>query len=641
MTAAFPSTMHKYFISVSCALLACAVWIEIKSQTYTPFLPGIVCLILAHLIYVAFKRNPARKALFSLRSLIWLIYFGFCIGLTCTPIDDIFHRDWFKRPYTSYHWLCVSLLGVTSSIAFFVSCTLKGESRLSDFVAYWTKKIWRAQDRLLVVCCTVWVFAGTNLISYFVFEHIPHVQDSIAQLFQAKIFASGHLTAAPPPIPDFFQYFYDNLIITKNQWYSQYPPAHSFFLMLGLLLKAPWIINPLFASFSVMLLYGITRQYYTSREARLAILLFSVSPFFLFMSASYMNHVPTLFFSLLFLFTLNKSRGENNPWYALLCGLSLGILLNIRMGEAVMMGAVFVSVYLISAIRHRQYVSLAAFSAAFIILAGVLLGYNYATNGNPLLFGYQLRWGANHTLGFAESTVITTPPHTPLRGLGHTLSNFIALNQNLFEWPVPSLLFIAIFFMPYLFKKNHYDYWLLAGLFGSPVFYFFYFYQDICLGPRFFFNSLPFAVILTARAILQISNRICTTQHGMLRNCSNIITCLFVLSVLFAGTVRIPRLIAFYSNSFWEVDNKLMEKVRELGLHDAVIFQKSYGLKGNTLGSGFLHNEPDLNNSIVFAKDLGCRNDELIRFFPGRKYYLASRDKEVNVIITPLDFPGS
>jgi hypothetical protein len=632
--------MHKYFISVSCTLLVCAIWIECTSQTCTPFLPGIVCLILAHLIYVAFKRNPAmRSTLFSLRSIIWLMYIVFCLGLTCTPIDDMFHRYWFKRPYTSYHWLCVSLLGVTGVLAFLISCIFKGENRLCDFVMHWAIKIWRTQDMLLLLCCTIWVFTCTNLISYFVFEHIPHVQDSIAQLFQAKIFASGHLTAPPPPIPDFFQYFYDNLIITKNQWYSQYPPAHPFFLMIGLLLGAPWIINPLFASFSVMLLYGITRQYYSNREARIAILLFSVSPFFLFMSSSYMNHVSTLFFSLLFLFTLNKSRAENRPFYGLLCGLSLGILLNIRMGEAVMMGVIFGSVYLISVLRHRQYASLAAFSAAFIFLAFVLLGYNYATNGNPFLFGYQLRWGANHTLGFVDSAVITTPPHTPLRGVGHTLSNFTALNQNLFEWPVPSLLFIGIYFIPYLFKKNYYDYWLLTGLFGSPIFYFFYFYQDMCLGPRFFYNSLPFAVILTARSMVKIIDKIRTAGSSISLQCSRAVISLLVFSVLFAGAVRMPRLIAFYSDSFWEVDNRLMEKAQSLGINNAVIFQKSYGLKGNTLGAGFLHNAPCLNDSIVFARDLGERNAELMHFFPKRKYYLSSRDIQGTVLTEPLAPP--
>jgi len=303
------------------------------------------------------------------------------------------------------------------------------------------------------------------------------------------------------------------------------------------------------------------------------------------------------------------------------------------------MGAIFGSVYLVFMIRKKQYVSLIAFSVAFIALTCVLLGYNYATNGNPFCFGYQIRWGLQHTIGFTESSIITTPPHTPLRGVGHTLSNFIALNQNLFEWPLPSLLFIVVFFIPSLFKKNLYDYWLLAGLWGAPAFYFFYFYQDICLGPRFFYNSLPFAIILTARAILPIIDKICATQRSILRNCSHVVISLFVFSVLFAGAVRMPRLIKFYADSFWEVDNKLMERVSELGLHNAVIFQESYGLRGNSLGSGFVHNSPCLNDSVIFARDLGERNSELAFFFPGRRYYVSSRTRNGAIRIEQLRLP--
>ena len=150
------------------------------------------------------------------------------------------------------------------------------------------------------------MFVAANFISWKVFDHIPHVSDEIAQLFQAKIFAHGMLTAPLPPIIDFFRYHYDNMIFT-TRWYSQYPPGHPFFLMLGLLAKVPWLINPLFASLSVILLYKNALLYYGEKEAKLSVILFCVSPFVLFMSASFMNHVSTLFFLLLFLYTLNKA----------------------------------------------------------------------------------------------------------------------------------------------------------------------------------------------------------------------------------------------------------------------------------------------------------------------------------------------
>jgi hypothetical protein len=116
----------------------------------------------------------------------------------------------------------------------------------------------------------------------------------------------------------------------------------------------------------------------------------------------------------------------------------------------------------------------------------------------------------------------------------------------------------------------------------------------------------------------------------------NAFIALLFLSVVFAGVFRIPKLYRFYSDSFWYVDNKLMKKVQELGINNALIFQKSYGYKGNALGSGFLYNSPNLQDPVVFARDLGERNYDLIPFFPGRKYYLAARDETGNIIIEPF-----
>ena len=182
---------------------------------------------------------------------------------------------------------------------------------------------------------------------------------------------------------------------------------------------------------------------------------------------------------------------------------------------------------------------------------------------------------------------------------------------------------------------------LLCGLFVVPGLYFFYFYQDLCFGPRFYYSCLPFIIMLTARALFQITRGIAS-----LRRCSELYVrqafmVLLVLSVLFSGCFRIPRLYQFYSDSFWEVDDKLMKKVQELGITNAVIFQKSYGFKGNDLGSGFLYNTPRLDSSIIFARDLGERNAELVPFFPKRTYYLALRNEKGEVIIKPLQHSGS
>ena len=276
------------------------------------------------------------------------------------------------------------------------------------------------------------------------------------------------------------------------------------------------------------------------------------------------------------------------------------------------------------------------FVAAVFLMIALLLTYNYATNGDPLFLATKFAGEQEHTIGFSNSSIMDSPPHTPLRGVIHTLSNSIALNQNLFEWPFPSLIPLFIFWMPFIIKKSGKDYLLLCGLLAAPIFYFFYYYQDLCLGPRLYYICLPFILVLTARAFFHIIQGIAVLRHSSEMHIKNAFIALLFLSVVFAGVFRIPKLYRFYSDSFWYVDNKLMKKVQELGINNALIFQKSYGYKGNALGSGFLYNSPNLQDPVVFARDLGERNYDLIPFFPGRKYYLAARDETGNIIIEPF-----
>ena len=130
---------------------------------------------------------------------------------------------------------------------------------------------------------------------------------------------------------------------------------------------------------------------------------------------------------------------------------------------------------------------------------------------------------------------------------------------------------------------------------------------------------LPFILVLTARAFFHIIQGIAVLRRSSEMHVKNAFIALLFMSVIFTGVFRMPKLYRFYSDSFWYVDNKLMKKVQALGINNALIFQKSYGYKGNALGSGFLYNSPGLQDPVVFARDLGERNHELAPVFPWKK----------------------
>jgi len=245
-------------------------------------------------------------------------------------------------------------------------------------------------------------FLFTNLISYLAFDHLPHIQDSVAQVFHGTIFAGGGLTAPSPPLRDFF--YYDNMI-NNGRWYSQYPPGHSFLMMVGVLVGAPWIINPLLGSAIIVLLYFLGRELYSDAIGRLAAVLGLFSPFILFMSSEFMNHVTALFLFTLFVLFYARTVRLKSAVSAIVAGASLGWIVNIRPLTAVSLALPFTvyACWLLWKQCKFYRKPFLAMSLAAAVFVGILLAFNYLTNGNPFLFGYQVLHGDKHLPGFGHA----------------------------------------------------------------------------------------------------------------------------------------------------------------------------------------------------------------------------------------------
>lgn len=623
---------------LSLLLVIAAEGSGISLKLFVLMCPLLAVAALYQFWFLVNEDTRVQAALLSLKGKIALLFLAACLWLFFNPVNETNpYLFWNFHPFRDYRWLKISLIGTVGALAF-LNYMLAAPHGLWEKTAGAVKKCCHMRTGFFLLTAAGWVFCITNYFSWSAFEHIPHVQDEIAQLFQAKIFARGSLTAALPPLPEFFRYYYDNMLFT-DRWYSQYPPVHPFLLMFGVLLGMPWIVNPILAACSVFPLYGFARACVEEREARLAVVFFCISPFVLFMSASYMNHVSALFFLLLFLFCTEKALWRGSAWHGFFAGIAVGAMLNIRPGEAVVVGLPFCMAYAARTVIRKRYDLLIACAVGGCIMVALFLCYNFATNGDPLVFGYNLRWPTGHYFGFSAEPVMILdwPPHSLKLAVFHTHSNSMALNQYLFGWPVPSLLPLIVFWTPFVFFKRPKLYLLLCGALAAPVFYFFYFFQDLCLGPRFYYMCLPFLFVLTAKAVFEIIEKIAAIRRCDSARVYNSALALFIVFFLYTGCIRMPRLHSFYSDSFWEIDNALMRKVREMGIDNALIFQKSYKYMDNDLGCGFLHNGPGLDGPVIFARDLGERNRELAAFFPDRKLYMSSRTTGNKVIIEPLE----
>ena len=487
----------------------------------------------------------------------------------------------------------------------------------------------RLNERYCVGAAVVVSLLVTGLIAYFVLGHIPHVQDSIAQLFHAKIFQSGRFFAFPPPHKEFFDYIN---VLNYDKWYSQYPPGHIVMLALGLITGLPWLVGPILGALSLPLFFFLAKSVYqNSRTALLCCFLMLCSPFFLFMSSSYMNHTTTLFLSLLFLCCYSKIFSSVRPIFALGAGLALGGVLCVRPLTAAALGATFVFYLLFSCFFKKEIKlkSILIFFAAFAIMAVLLMLFNQITNGDPLVFGYQKKY---QTLGFLGKAQIGTA-HTIKGGIANTSNNLIGLNQYLFEWPIPSLAFAIIFFMA-PFKKNRWDWLFLSAALAVIGSYFFYYYQDLCFGPRFYYCIMPFAIIFSVRCFMGLPGWL--EQKGFDRKkvkatLALLLICCFTYTFLFS----FPRLISKYSDDYWYATDKIHAEVQRQGIKNAVVFIDVWiprGVKSPNLisyGSGFQFNTPNLTDDVIYAIDLKKKNIELMNYFSDREFYFCK-------IITPM-----
>jgi len=355
-------------------------------------------------------------------------------------------------------------------------------------------------------------------------------------------------------------------------------------MMLGLLAGAPWIVNPLIGSATVVLFCFLGKELYSEPVGRLAALFGLLSPFVLSMSSEFMNHVSAAALAL--------------PFFVY--GASL-----------------------LRAQFSRYKTPMLTFSIILLIFVCILLGFNYLTNGHPLLFGYQVLYGEKVLPGFGRGA--WGDPHTPAQGVRQTLTNMIGLHKYLFEWPMPSLVFVAILFVS--MKVNRWDILLLFSLLLLAVSYLFYWFQDWCFGPRFLYDAAGGVILLTVRGMQRLPY-VLKNQLGRalsVRRICGLTVFVVLLSTSIGVVSNIPALVRVYSNSYWSVNGKVLKAVKQRGLQKAIVFTKSY------YGSVVAANSPLLDKDVIYVRHLDPFDADFMKLFPGYRYYLAEDDRIVEI----------
>ena len=365
------------------------------------------------------------------------------------------------------------------------------------------------------------VFAGAACLGWLGFEHLPHVQDEVAYLLQAKIYATGQLTAPAPPEalqPGLEYYLFE---IRDGRWIVTPPPGWPAVLSLGVLMGAPWLLNPLLAALCIPLAYWLVRRVWSRETAILTCILMAVSPWYLGTAASLMPHIASLFLLLsCWLLLVRSTQGDGWIGWALVAGLAMGWVFVIRQLEGVLLG-VLTGLWLLTYVRQIGGFLRGALYAIGCVLAGsAYLITNYLITGNALLapleryIGELWADGAN-AYGFGATIGPTggwgaldlAPGHSPFEGLMNTAQNIAMVDLEFLGWGVGSLALLWCAFL--LRRPSRADLAMVAVILTIVAALFFYWFSgSFYIGPRYWFMTLFPIAVLSALGFQALSERL-------------------------------------------------------------------------------------------------------------------------------------
>ncbi len=465
-------------------------------------------------------------------------------------------------------------------------------------------------------------------LEWFAFQRFPFTPDEFAYLFQAKVLASGHLTAACHPLQKFFTSAF--IAEWRGRRFSIMPPGWSFFLVPWVRMGVAWLAAPLLSSLSVVLVYLLGERIYDRTTGVTAALLTALSPFFLYMSGTFFAHPLSLFLVLLFtLGTVAMERGTIGGAVALGLGLVLGAVPVVHHFD------VFLLLPFLLLLAGRLLKGPRGDRAEVLLIAVVSLtffvvftgAYDYALTGSPFKTPHEVYVKAWNFLG-------EIPRYGSIVGI-HSLGELKArilrlggqlLQLNLVLFPLAPL----VFFLPVFSREaTRWDRLLTAAVVCMFSAYLFYWCKGgFQFGPRYYYPAIGFFQLLVVRG-LRLLHRVGEGRRWG-RVLRGGVPMLFILALGFevglsAGVVPMVKDVADYARVIEDVGGWFERR----GVRNSVVFLTPSREDRNTDEVKILlrvRNEPDFSDPNLTVSDRGAENRELMDFYPERRFFLYEID---------------
>jgi 4-amino-4-deoxy-L-arabinose transferase-like glycosyltransferase len=505
--------------------------------------------------------------------------------------------------------------------------------RKTDFINKTLERFFQLSGRRWCWFLFVFVLVLSSILSYTIQQHSPYNPDSVAQLFQAKIFANGQLSIEAPPFMEFFSAVFN--LEKDGRVLSQFGPGYSFELMLGLLIGIPWIINPLNGALTVVLTYLIGRELFGEKTGKAASLILAYSPFFLIFNGTFMNNSLSLLLCDIFLYFFIFSFKRNDIKSPLIAGLSLGIISQFRSLTVLAFGfpfAIYALVRLYSNV-HAYKRTVGLMFVGFSFSLAIYFAFNTIQYGGPFVTGYhlydQLYRGDDYAVyGFGKHALGGV--HTPFRGLVNIVTQLNRLNHSSFlGWPIPGFFFMALLF----FLRKRLETWdkLMIATFGSLLFFHFFYYH---FKERLMFCCFSMMAIMTVRGVVELIDWL-KEKRGQGQEIQSKVALLICAFILFGFANKIlPRIIDPTGSQLQLIANTV--KKAKLEKPALVFVQGGYENRWIYLTVS-QHNSITWDDDVLYPVDLGDeKNKELMGYYPGRLYFRFEYQQDGSGKLLPL-----
>jgi 4-amino-4-deoxy-L-arabinose transferase-like glycosyltransferase len=473
---------------------------------------------------------------------------------------------------------------------------------------------------ILFICALA--FLSTAAVAAFAFERLPHLEDEVAYLFQAKTMALGRLTVPSPSHPGSF--WTPFVLDYRGQRFGKYPPGWPAVLAVGARAGVPWLVNPLLAAVALYLVYRLGRTLYDERTGLLAAALGLTSPLFLVLGGSFLSHqaslVWLLLFSLWFLWAIHGSDRPLQPrqrrWFAVGAGAALGMAFVTRALTAVAYALPFV-VYSLGRVlgrreAHRTRYLLVALAAGLV--AALLPAYQWAVTGNPWLNPYLLWWPYDR-LGFGPGIGAMPGGHSLHYAWLNLRQDLSAAATDVLGWP-------ALSWLPLLpglgLRPRRSRDWVLLAPFGCLVVaYLFYWIGSPARlwGPRYYFEGFAGLWLLGAVGLLKAWDWARKRQRWLRPTLVGALALLVTVNL----AAKLPARMA-EAHSFYGISRAQLQPIEEANLHHAlvIVYVDRWLEYGAMLGSM----SPTLDDDVVYVRGENPQTDAaVVAEYPGRAVY--------------------